>query len=182
MEEGLQGLLMGAVLVMFLIAMESALQVVDSSEALEQTVEERMMEQRTITVQRISEKESAEQMYLLTVNTEFVDSICNTGFLTMEMYQQFYKEISAASGIYEVHMYREQKDIVLEQGDYSYESIFFDEKDMLAELEKNRVYEFERGDYLKVAIIKKKGWMDFVGSRDSSVNVLYGGTVRYEDF
>ena len=58
MEEGLQGLLMGAVLVMFLIAMESALQVVDSSEALEQTVEERMMEQRTITVQRISEKES----------------------------------------------------------------------------------------------------------------------------
>ena len=88
---------------------------------------------------------SAEQMYLLTVNTEFVDSICNTGFLTMEMYQQFYKEISAASGIYEVHMYREQKDIVLEQGDYSYESIFFDEKDMLAELEKNRVYEFERG-------------------------------------
>ena len=124
---------------------------------------------------------SAEQMYLLTVNTEFVDSICNTGFLTMEMYQQFYKEISAASGIYEVHMYREQKDIVLEQGDYSYESIFFDEKDMLAELEKNRVYEFERGDYLKVAIIKKNGWMDFVGNRDSSVNVLYGGTVRYED-
>ena len=58
MEEGLQGLLMGDVLVMFLIAMESALQVVDSSEALEQTVEERMMEQRTITVQRISEKES----------------------------------------------------------------------------------------------------------------------------
>mgnify|MGYP006927269405 FL=1 len=58
MEEGLQGLLMGAVLVMFLIAMKSALQVVVSSEALEQTVEERMMEQRTITVQRISEKES----------------------------------------------------------------------------------------------------------------------------
>ena len=57
MDEGLQGLLMGAVIVMFLIAMESALQVVDSSEALEQTVEERMMEQRTITVQRISEKE-----------------------------------------------------------------------------------------------------------------------------
>ena len=55
MEEGLQGLLMGAVLVMFLIAMESALQAVDSSE---ETVEERMMEQRTITVQRISEKES----------------------------------------------------------------------------------------------------------------------------
>ena len=171
MEEGLQGLLMGAVLVMFLIAMESALQAVDSSEALEQTVEERMMEQRTITVQRISEKESdvfgwaksAEQMYLLTVNTEFVDSICNTGFLTMEMYQQFYKEISAASGIYEVHMYREQKDIVLEQGDYSYESIFFDEKDMLAELEKNRVYEFESGDHKEEGMDGFRGKQGFFG-------------------
>ena len=58
MEEGLQGLLMGAVLVMFLIAMELALQAVSSSEAMEQTVEERMMEQRTIAVQKISEKES----------------------------------------------------------------------------------------------------------------------------
>lgn len=58
MEEGLQGVLMGAVLVMFLIAMELALQAVSSSEAMEQTVEERMMEQRTITVQKISEKES----------------------------------------------------------------------------------------------------------------------------
>ena len=58
MEEGLQVLVMGAGLVVFLIAMESALQAVDSSEALEQTVEERMMEQRTSTVQRMSEKES----------------------------------------------------------------------------------------------------------------------------
>ena len=35
---------------------------------------------------------------------------------------------------------------------------------------------------LGLLLIKKKGWMDFVGNRDSSVNVLYGGTVRYEDF
>ena len=106
---------------------------------------------------------SAEQMYLLTVNTEFVDSICNTGFLTMEMYQQFYKEISAASGIYEVHMYREQKDIVLEQGDYSYESIFFDEKDMLAELEKNRVYESESGDHKEEGMDGFRGKQGFFG-------------------
>ena len=35
MEEGLQGLLMGAVLVMFLIAMESALQAVDMRHCLQ---------------------------------------------------------------------------------------------------------------------------------------------------
>ena len=125
---------------------------------------------------------SAEQMYLLTINTEFVDSICNTGFLTMEMYRQFYKEISAATGLYEVHMHREQKEIVLDQGKYSYESTFYDEEDMLSELEENQVYEFERGDYLKVAIVKKKGLFHFPDIHDNTVNVLYGGTVRYEDF
>lgn len=56
MEEGLQGLLMGAVLVMFLIAMESALQVVDSSEALEQTVEERMMEREPLRYREFQKK------------------------------------------------------------------------------------------------------------------------------
>ena len=58
MEEDFAWVVDGAVLVMFLIAMESALRCGGQQEALEQTVEERMMEQRTITVQRISEKES----------------------------------------------------------------------------------------------------------------------------
>lgn len=125
---------------------------------------------------------SAEQMYLLTINTEFVDSICNTGFLTMEMYRQFCREISAASGIYEIHMYREQKEIVLDGGKYTYESTFYDEEDMLTMLEGNERYEFDRGDYLKVAIIKKKNVFDLPGIKDNTVNVFYGGTVRYEDF
>ena len=67
---------------------------------------------------------SAEQMYLMTVNTEFVDSICNTGFLTMDMYEQLCREVSAVSGIYEIHLLREQKEIVLEDGTYTYVSAF----------------------------------------------------------
>lgn len=57
MEEGLQGLLMGASLVMFLMAMQLAMQAVSSSLALEQTAEKRMMEQRTVTVENVSQRE-----------------------------------------------------------------------------------------------------------------------------
>ena len=57
MEEGLQGLLMGAALVMFLMAVQLATQAVSSSHALEQTAEKRMMEQRNITVEKVSQKE-----------------------------------------------------------------------------------------------------------------------------
>lgn len=57
MEEGLQGLLMGASLVMFLIAMQLATQAVSSSLALEETTEKRMIEQRTVTVENVSQRE-----------------------------------------------------------------------------------------------------------------------------
>ena len=57
MEEGLQGLLMGASLVMFLIAMQLATQAVSSSLALEETAEKRMLEQRTVTEENVSQRE-----------------------------------------------------------------------------------------------------------------------------
>jgi hypothetical protein len=57
MEEGLQGLLMGVSLVMFLIAMQLATQAVSSSLALEETAEKRMLEQRTVTVENVSQRE-----------------------------------------------------------------------------------------------------------------------------
>lgn len=57
MEEGLQGLLMGASIVMFLIAMQLATQAVSSSLALEETAEKRMLEQRTVTVENVSQRE-----------------------------------------------------------------------------------------------------------------------------
>jgi hypothetical protein len=50
-------LLMGASLVMFLIAMQLAAQAVSSSLALEETAEKRMLEQRTVTVENISQRE-----------------------------------------------------------------------------------------------------------------------------
>lgn len=50
-------MLMGVSLVMFLIAMQLATQAVSSSLALEETVEKRMLEQRTVTVENVSQRE-----------------------------------------------------------------------------------------------------------------------------
>lgn len=125
---------------------------------------------------------SAEQMYLMAVNTEFVDSICNTGILTMDMYEQVCREISAASGIYEIHLVREQKEIVLENGEYTYESTFYDEKDLLEQLKSGEACSFDRGDYVRSAIVRTRAAFQLPWIRDDTVNVFYGGTVRYEDF
>lgn len=125
---------------------------------------------------------SAEQMYLLAMNTEFVDSVCNTGFLTMEMYRQFCRKISAVSGICEIHIVRAQKEIVYEDGAYFYENTFYDEEDIISDLEQYGVYEFKRGDYIRAAITKSKSIFSIPGIKDDTVNVYYGGTVRYEDF
>lgn len=124
---------------------------------------------------------SAEQMYLLSVDTEFVDSVCSTGFLTMEMYRQFCRQISAVSGIYEVHIVREQKEIVYEDGKYSYVSTYYDEDDILDGLSDGEVYRFAHGDYVRVALVRTKAAFSLPGIRDDTVNVFYGGTVRYED-
>ena len=50
-------MLMGVSLVMFLIAMQLATQAVSSSLALEETAEKRMLEQRTVTLENVSQRE-----------------------------------------------------------------------------------------------------------------------------
>lgn len=83
---------------------------------------------------------SAEQMYLLTVNTEFVDSICNTGVITQNAYEQLLKEVAVTSGIYEVEILHEQKDLIYEEDAYHYVSSFYDETDVQAAFEVGQDY------------------------------------------
>lgn len=131
---------------------------------------------------------SAEQMYLLSINTEFVDSICNTGKIDQTMYWQFISEVSAASGIYQVKIMHEQKELLLSEEQYSYVSTFYDEEDVLSCLMAGEDYVLHRGDYVKVLLLREKsrGTQPFMNSfpwlADSTGNVFYGGTVRYEAF
>lgn len=125
---------------------------------------------------------SAEQMYLLSLNTEFVDTVCSVGFLDMDMYQQFLKEVASAPGVHEVKIMHEQKEIVLTGESYSFESTYYDETDILMELQQGKVYTFGKGDFIKVSVVKEKGTFSLPWILDDTINIFYGGTVRYASF
>ncbi len=125
---------------------------------------------------------SAEQMYLLSLDTKFVDTVCSVGFLDMDMYQQFLKEVASAPGTHEVKILHEQKEIVLSKETYSFESTYYDEEDIFAKLQQGKVYTFGKGDFIKVMIIKEKGTFSLPWITDETMNIFYGGTVRYASF
>lgn len=125
---------------------------------------------------------SAEQLYLLSVNTEFVDSVCNVGFVDFTMYQQFLKEVALARGVYDVRLQHEQKELLLNGTEYSYVSTFYDEEDVLEQLNKGEKYYLSQGDYLRVQIVKDADSYLAGMLSDSTSNVFYGGTVRYEAY
>ena len=125
---------------------------------------------------------SAEQMYLLTINTEFVDSICNTGVLTEDVYERLLNDVAAASGVYEVEILHEQKDIVYEEQAYHYVSSFFDETDIRETFFQGEDYFLAQGDFLKVLFRQVKQGIHFPWEAEKGEHIFYGGTVRYEAF
>ena len=125
---------------------------------------------------------SAEQMYLLSLDTEFVDQVCSVGFLTMETYSRFLQEVASLPGIHEVKIMHEKKEIVLEDEVYSYQSTFYDETDILEVLKTEKQYTFAKGDYVKVILTADRRITFLPWQKDATTNVFYGGTVRYEDF
>lgn len=123
---------------------------------------------------------SAAQMYLLSEETDFVDSICNTGVLTLEMYEQFMWAIAKLPGRYEVEILQEQKELVLENGKVSYVSRYYDTDEILEEIRYGGNHYFYRNDYLRVCITQKEGGIWIPGSVDRTMNVFYGGTIKNE--
>ncbi len=124
----------------------------------------------------------AEQMYLLSVNTEFVDSICTTGVITEDSYQELLREVAVAAGIYEVEILHEQKELVYEEEAYHYVSTYYDEEDMWEALEKGEEYFLRQGDFLKVTFLRKKTPFLLPWEKNDNLPIFYGGTVRYETF
>lgn len=125
---------------------------------------------------------SASQMYLLSESTQFVDNICNTGFLSLQMWQQFYKQMAPVEGICEIKLLHETKDLVYveEEDIYRQVSTFYDEQDILAVLEQEGTYPFARNDFLRITVSVDDGtklWL-----KDQTQNVSYGGVVKYEAY
>lgn len=126
--------------------------------------------------------QGAAQMYLLAEETDFIDSICNTGFLNLDMYEELMWAIAKVPGRYEVELLQERKELVLENGEVTYVSKYYDTEEILETIRTGDNYYFLRNDYIRICIIQKEGGIHLPGVGDQTMNVFYGGTVKYEAF
>ena len=127
---------------------------------------------------------TAEQMYLLTEATHFVDSVCNTGSISGQMLRTFYVSLARDAAVYEVTFVHEQPEYVYDEAAEGYVrcETYHDEADIRAEVEQGRDYFFSRGDFLLITIEKKAGFVLLPGIKDQTVSIRYGGTVKYEAY
>ncbi len=127
---------------------------------------------------------TAEQMYLLTEATHFVDSVCNTGMISGQMLRTFYASLAKKSAVYEVSILHEQPEYILKEETERYVrcETYRDEEDIRAKVENGEDYFFSRGDFLLVTIEKKAGFTLLPAIKDRTVSIRYGGTVKYEAY
>lgn len=127
---------------------------------------------------------TAQQLYLLTQATHFVDSVCNTGVIDRGMMQQLYGGINSENTVYRIQLLHESREYVYneETGGYERCDTYRDEKDIWEQVEDDRDYYFDRGDFLRINIQKDAGFLLFPGREDRTVSVQYGGTVKYEAY
>lgn len=127
---------------------------------------------------------TAEQLYLLTEATNFVDSVCNTGFIDGQMMRSLYASLSRDRAYYEISLLHEQQEYVYddETDEYVRCETFYDEHTVWEQVEQGREYLFSRGDFLRITIEKKGDFTLIPGIPDRTVSVTYGGTIKYEAY
>lgn len=127
---------------------------------------------------------TAEQMYLLTEATHFVDSVCNTGHISGQMLRTFYASLARDAAVYEVVFLHEQPEYVYDEEEDRYQrcETYRDEDDIRERVEQGKDYFFNRGDFLLVTIEKKAGFTLLPHTKDRTVSIRYGGTVKYEAY
>lgn len=127
---------------------------------------------------------TAEQLYLLTETTHFVDSVCNTGKISSQMIHSFYGTLAKKSSVYEISVSHEQPEYVYDEASGVYERClaYRDETDIWAAVEQAGDYFFNRGDFFVVTVTKQAGFYFPSIYKDSTVSIRYGGTVKYETY
>lgn len=127
-------------------------------------------------------QDTAGQMYLLSVSTRFVDSICNTGFVSEQMMQQFYGQAAAVPQICQIQLLHETKELVYdeEKDIYAQVSTFYDEEDIWEKVRQKERYCFAKNDFIQVVISCKRRFQLLPGQEEAAMDIRYGGVVKYE--
>ncbi len=126
--------------------------------------------------------ESVRQMYALTETEYFVDSICNTGFLSEDMYLQYLKSLEGKGGVYKVEITQEVN--AYTESVYGYEKTkeYYDEDDMMQVFARDENYYFSRDDYIRVIVTRLSSVNPFARSKEPMTECYYGGQIKYEAY
>ena len=127
-------------------------------------------------------QDTAGHMYLLSISARFIESICNTGFVSEQMMQQFYRQAIAVPQACRIQLTHETKELVYveEQDTYAQVSAFHDEEDIWKKVRQNESYCFAKNDFVQVVISCKGWWKLLPGQEEASMDIRYGGVVKYE--
>ena len=122
---------------------------------------------------------SARQLYMLSEVTRFVDGVCNVGVIDRDMIGSFYDSMSKAGSGIKIQMLHETYDYVFDEESDRYVTVkrYYDESDITKAYE----YRLYRGDYFRVSVEAHDDIL-FLMQDDATLSVVYGGTVKYEDF
>ncbi len=127
---------------------------------------------------------TAEQLYLLTEATHFVDSVCNTGLVSGEMLRSLYAALCAENAVYEISLLHEQPEYVYDEQRDAYVrcETFYDEETIWEQVGTGADYLLSRGDFFRITVRRQAGFTLFAMIPDRTVSVQYGGTIKYEAY
>lgn len=134
----------------------------------------------------IAEREgTVAQLYLMTETAYFVDSVCNTGVLTEQMYRKYEQEVLKSGGFYEIKMMY-VRSMIYGVSSEKKESRYYT-NDILEELEREGEYLFPKDTFFKVELYQLKPRigeriLELVSGVVYQIKpvVFYGGTIKFE--
>ena len=136
------------------------------------------------------------QSYVSNKTTEFIDSIKNSGYISMQMYMDYINKIDATNNLYNIEivhakkvvepLYNENSGNFLEDNYIYYVNTYQDK--ILETLDKGEDYKFSQGDYISITVVNRTKTiatrlMELFYSSDvpdEQILVTYGGMIRDE--
>lgn len=134
----------------------------------------------------LQRQENMIQLSIMTDTVEFVDSVRNMGYLSVEMYNRFQEQVRKIHSGVEIAMVHRVNSLHIGENGIETVTKIRTENDILTTLQIDREYLFQKGDYFRVEVKRLGKSLPeqlFLLSSDEHMPdtyVYYGGSVRYE--
>lgn len=117
----------------------------------------------------IEETNVAKNTYVLTIITEFVEEVRNTGVIDKERYDMFCSKIYSLENGYSLKITHSKSNYDAEGGNVEFNVNNFYKSDIEEQLTKNQSYYLGKTDFIKISVY-----------RENNLICFYGGGIKNE--